>query len=324
MAELTQDHVEAPARSMPAALRRWPLFIAIGLVLYLGLYFWSEAVLRDHAERNRFYKVATAPLAQYDHVILGASHALPFDYADFNDRLEQASGTTVMNLANEGAGILPNQLILDYFLAGHEAGNVVFFLDSFAFYSPDWNENRLDSALLLRAPFDPTLVGLLWKYPWARDEILPYASGFAKINNKDRFAPDRTEAELIKFEKTYRPIAQIDNQRITYLYPETVPPETFEHYLAAFETLIETTQAHGAEFIAIKPPTPPRYRDNLPNEAAFDAAIAEIVASRGITYYDFSATLPDDANYYDTDHLNSTGVAAFIDADFANLLREHK
>jgi len=324
MAELTEDHVETRAGSFPVALRRWPLFIAIGLLLYLGLYLWSEALARDHAERNRFFKVATAPLAKYDHVILGASHALPFDYADMNSALEQASGSTVMNLANEGAGILPNQLMLDYFFADHEAGNVIFFLDSFAFYSPEWNEDRLDSALFLRAPFDPTLVGLLWKYPWARDEILPYVSGFTKINNKDRFAPDRTEAELTKFEKTYRPIAQIDNQRIAYLYPETVPPETFEHYLAAFETLIDTAEAHGAEFIAIKPPTPPRYRDNLPNEAAFDAAIAEIVERRGIGYEDYSAALPDDANYYDTDHLNSTGVAAFIEANFAGLLREEK
>lgn len=324
MAELTQDRIETDTNRLPAALRLWPLFVAIGVLLYLALYLWSETLVRDHAERNRFYKVATAPLVKYDHVILGASHALPFDYADFNARLEQASGTSVMNLANEGAGILPNQLILDYFLAGHDTGNVIFFLDSFAFYSPQWNEDRMDSAMLARAPFDPTLVATLWKYPWARDEILPYASGFTKINNKDRFAPDRTEAELTKFDKTYRPIPQIDTQRITYLYPEAVPPGAFEHYLAAFEALADTAEAHGAEFIAIKPPTPARYRDALPNETAFDAAIAEIVARRGIAYYDFSQALPDEANYYDTDHLNSTGVAAFIEADFADLLREQK
>lgn len=322
MTEFAQTPADTGRAAARPALASWPLFVVIGLVLYGVLYLWSEYLVYQNADHNRFFRVATAPLETYDYVILGASHALPLGYGDFNAQLQEASGTSVINLANEGAGILPNRLMLDYFLADHSARNVVFFLDSFAFYSPQWNEDRLDDSLLARAPFDPTLVASLWQFPWARDQILPYATGFTKINNQDRFAPDQTEAELTKFNSTYRPIPQIDSQRIAYLYPETIPEEIFARYLAEFEAMIDRVEAQGGNFIAIKPPTPPRYRDALPNEAQFDAAIAEIVERRGIEYRDFSQVLPGDENYYDTDHLNATGVAAFIDGHLAQLLRD--
>jgi hypothetical protein len=310
---------ERASASTGSLARNWALFVAIGLVIYAGLYAWSERLVYDRADHNRFFRVATAPLAEYDHVILGASHALPLDYADMNAQLESASGTTVLNLANEGAGILPNQLMLDYFFArGLRARNVVLFVDSFAFASATWNEERLDTAILQRAPFDPVLVSTLWRYPWARDEILPYASGFFKINNQDRFAPDQTDAELTKFERTYRPIPQIDRERIAYLYSDSAA--STKPYFGALETMIDTVQQHGGTVTLLKPPTPPRYREALPDESTFDAEITRIATATGATYHDLSTVLEDDAYYYDTDHLNRAGVEALIDTHLAELL----
>lgn len=310
----------APA-SARSGLRHWPLFLLIGLSLYAALYLWAEGVVRAEGERNRFFMVATTPPTSFDTVILGASHAMPLGYGDFNAKLEEASGGRVMNLAIEGAGVLPNRLVLDYFFTRHETRQVVFFVDSFAFYARQWNEDRLDDAILARAPFDPQLVATLWRYSWAQRLILPYASGFTRINNQQRFEPDRSEAELTKFEKTYRPIPQIDRQRIAYLYPPTLPEDEFRRYLGELGGLADLAATHGATLLLVKPPTPPRYRDALPDEAAFDAAIGAFATGRGLTYADFSTLLPDDANYYDTDHLNPTGVEGFIAGGFAELLR---
>lgn len=312
--------IEAPAGA-ESALRRWPLFLLIGLALYAALYLWAESVVRAEGERNRFFMVASTPPTQFDTVILGASHAMPLGYADFNERLEAESGGTVMNLSIEGAGVMPNRLVLDYFFSCHETRQVVFFVDSFAFYSRQWNEDRLDDAILARAPFDPAVLEALWRYPWAQRLILPYASGFTKINNQKRFESDRSEAELTKFEKTYRPIPQIDKQRIAYLYPPTLSDADFQRYLGELGALSDLAAEHGATLILVKPPTPPRYRDALPDEPAFDAAIESFAAERGLIFHDFSTLLPDDANYYDTDHLNPTGVEAFITGGFAEVLR---
>jgi len=137
-------------------------FVLIGLVLYAALYVASERLIAGYAQRNRFFMVKTASHANYDHVILGSSHAEVFDYRDMNARLEAITGSTILNLAIAGAGISVNRLLLEYFLAEHHTKSVVYVLDSFPFYSRAWNEDRLqDTGLFLRAPVDPALAGLL-------------------------------------------------------------------------------------------------------------------------------------------------------------------
>lgn len=313
----TPPQVSAGASRPPVG--RWSLFIGIGLLLYAGLYGWSEWLVRTHADANRFHFAAVVAPRQADFVILGASHAMPLDYDDTNAILEKETGATIVNLASEGAGILPNHLLLDYYLARGKAEAMVFVVDSFAFYSRQWNEDRFDSGMLQRAPLDGRLVSRLFAYPWARNLIPAYVSGFSKINNSRRFAPDISEGEL-KFDTTYRPIAQIDRQRLRFLYPEPPSEETFEHYLAAFEELVAFAKEKGMRVLAVKPPTPPRYRENIPDEAIFDARFTELVAKHDIVYADFSELLPDHEYYYDTDHLNRAGATAFIERGLTRFL----
>jgi hypothetical protein len=150
-------------------LRRGVPFVLIGLALYGGLYAVSEHLIARYAQRNRFFMVKTATHPRYGHVILGASHAAVFDYQDMNARLERMTGTTILNLAIAGAGPTVNRLLLEYFLGRHETATVVYAVDSFAFYSPQWNEDRLEDAQLFhRAPFDPVLARLLFQHPATR------------------------------------------------------------------------------------------------------------------------------------------------------------
>src|SRR5262249_2984466 len=139
-----------PARR--GALRGALGFVLVGVALYLILYAAAEMLVYGYGQKNRFFMVKTAPLASYDYVVLGASHAMPLDCEDRNAQLEAASGAKIINLSIEGGGILPNRLLLDYFLARHATKNVLYIVDSFAFYSAQWNEQRLaDAALLQRA-----------------------------------------------------------------------------------------------------------------------------------------------------------------------------
>jgi hypothetical protein len=94
--------------------RRWTLFAVLALSLYAGLYVAAESLVYRLGERNRFFAVhAAAP--DYDVVILGASHAMPLDFADMNRRLQDATGLSILNLSMEGAGIIPNRIVFDYF-----------------------------------------------------------------------------------------------------------------------------------------------------------------------------------------------------------------
>ncbi len=319
--EATEVRPDPPARFV----KRAAVFILVGLALYSILYAGAEYLVYQYANKNRFSMVKFAPMANYDYVIVGASHAMPFDFGDMNDRLQQASGGSVINLSIEGGGIVPNRLLLEYFFAKRRARIVVVFLDSFAFYTPKWNEERINDAKLFhRAPLDLDLVRVLARYPSARPILLNYVSGFLKINNENRFTPDLSEAELTRFGRTYRPVAQIDRQRVAYLYPPVIDPVVLSRYLREFEALVELARGHGAKVVVVKPPTPRRYRDRLPNEAAFDAAVGSLLAAKAVPYHDLSTALADDRYYYDTDHLNRNGVAALIDGQLGDILRQNR
>jgi hypothetical protein len=314
---------EAQARQKPkgvSILRQWGAFVLIGVVLYLCLYAWSEHLVEAYGQKNRFYIISSLPRQHFDVVVLGASHAMPLDFEDMNERLEAESGLKIMNLSTEGAGILPNRLLLDYFLKHHSASHIMFVVDSFAFFSRQWNEDRLDDASLRRAPFDLTLIQTLWSYPWARRLLPVYVSGFGKINNPDRFAPDVPEAER-EFTRAYLPISQIDRRRVQYLYPEDPDPEVLVRYGEEFRDLVRMARSHGMEFSTVELPTPRRYRDLLPYESDFDEVIRKLLEEEKIVHHDFSETLPEDMYYYDTDHLNRDGVLRLINDHLAPLLR---
>jgi hypothetical protein len=306
-------------------LRTAAAFAAIGLVLYLGLYAAAEWLVYQRADRNRFFMVRTAPPIEYGHVILGASHAAVFDFDDMNRRLEEMTGTRIMNLAVVGGGVAVNRLLVDYFLAAHRTASLVYIVDSFAFYSPEWNERRLEDARLFqRAPFDPSLARLLVrnKAPWP--VTLDYVTGFSKINNPDRFGSDRP-AEAARFDRRYRPVEQIDRQRIAYLYPAAMDDEAQRHlqrYLADFELLVANARRRGLRVVLIRPPLPPRTRALMPDETAFDAALTMLAGRTGAELHDLSAAIEDPAMYFDTDHLNRTGVMELFERHLVGILRK--
>jgi hypothetical protein len=305
-------------------LRGAALFVGVGVVLYLGLYAAAEWLVYRNAEANRFFKVRTAPQVEYGHVILGASHAAVFDFDDMNRRLEELTGTRILNLAVVGGGVAVNRLLLDYFLAAHRSGSVVYVVDSFAFYSPEWNERRLEDARLFqRAPFDPSLARLLVrnKAPWP--VTVDYVTGFSKINNPDRFGVDRP-AEAARFDRRYRAVEQIDRQRIAYLYPAAMDDQAqrnLQRYLADFESLVADVRSRGLRVVLIRPPLPPRTRALMPDESKFDAALTALAGRTGAELHDLSAAIEDPAMYFDSDHLNRTGVVELFERHLARILK---
>jgi hypothetical protein len=308
-----------------AFLRSAAAFVAIGVVLYLGLYAFAEWLVHRHGDRNRFFMVRTATLTEYDVLILGASHAAVFDFADMNRRLEEMTRSRILNLSVVGGGVVVNRLLLDYFFLRHRTAALVYVVDSFAFYSPEWNERRLeDAGLFQRAPFDPALARLLLGGDSSRMVAVDYITGFSKINNPDRFGRDRP-AEEARFDRRYRAVDQIDRQRIAYLYPPAIDSTAranLERYLTQFETVAAGARARGTRVILVRPPLPPRTRALIPGEVEFDAALRESAARTGAELHDLSDAVADPAMYFDTDHLNRAGVTQFFERHLAGILRK--
>lgn len=296
-------------------------FLFCGILLYAAVYAVAEGLNYSYTVRNRFMVIKTAPQPKYDYVVLGASHAVVFDFEDMNARLQELTNAKIVNLATVGAGIVPNRLMLDYFLAGHRTDNIVYVVDSFGFYSREWNEDRLqDSALYQRAPFDPTLGMMLVNDPNTRAIAPDYLLGFSKINNADRFQTDISDDEATRFSKTYRPVKQIDNQRLDYLYPKQPDSQLTATYMDKFESLLKAAKERGIRVIVIKPPVPARWYKMLPNEIQFDEALGVVLKRNNVEFHDFSLVANDEKFFYNTDHLNRAGVLNFFEKYLKDIL----
>ena len=299
-------------------------FIAIGLALYAGVYYAAERLMYSTAHSNPFFKIATAQDSSADWVILGASHAMPLDFADFNAHMERETRLKILNLAAPGAGPLYNRFVLEHFLREHRARNLLYVVDSFAFYSRTWNEERFaDAKLLRRTPFEPAIARRLCDY--ARHEgvgaraVLDYVSGFSKINNRERLQRDVWEGEA-QFERAYRPSVSAVKKRIDYLYPDKTSPAALSRYLEEFSSLIALARKEGVSVIVVKMPLLPQFHSQLPGEAGFDDALSRFLAARGVSFHDFSVKTADPSLYFDTDHLSRAGLTEFFARDLKPVL----
>lgn len=317
-----------PDRTEPTAgLRpgRALVFIVLGLVLYALLFAGSELLVRRMAAHNPLHRILTAQPDGQDWVILGASHAMPLDFQGFGAQITQATGQRVLNLATPGTGPLYHHLLTERFFATHRADGVLVVVDSFAFYSEQWNEDRFaDTDLLARTPLDARLLRLFVRY-LARGvdprALLDYATGFSKINNHERFQPDRWEAED-NFDRTIRPSVHADRERIAYLYPQPPDAGARARYLDELAALIAVARGAGAVVVVIKPPVPARFAALFPDEAAFDAALAALLLREEVAFHDFTDALPDPGFYFDADHLNRRGAERFLEAHLAPILAQ--
>jgi len=313
---------------MKSYFKKITLFVLIGLALYAAAYFASEQFVFKYGRANPFFKIRMAKQSIYDYVILGASHPMPFDYKDMNSRLEEIMGAKVINLATAGNGILPNRFIFEYFLSQHEARNLLYFIDSFAFYSKAWNEERFkDVQLFQRAPLDLTLAKMLFSYTFQEgisySISVDYISGFSKINNRNRFKPDIQEDES-RFDRKYTFIRSRDLQRIKYLYPEgKVNEASFKKYLSKFIDFIDFLKGQGVNLIVLKTPIPTHIYKMIPQEKEFDEKIIEILQKKEVPFYDFSLVDNQKEYFYDTDHLNRTGVLNFFNSHLKPALLKH-
>jgi len=242
---------------------------------------------------------------------------MPLDFDDFNALMERETGLSILNLASTGSGPLYNRFVLENFLRRHRARHLLYVVDSFTFRSAEWNEDRFsDAKLLRRTPFKWTIARGLFHY--SRREgvtvlaVLDYVTGFSKINNRERFQRDQWEGEA-QFERVFRPSSLLVKKRIEYLYPPLASADQPFRYLAKFADLVALAQQNGMDVTLIEMPLPAEFRAAVPPDREFSDAIALLVSDRGLAFRDLAGALPDSRYYFDTDHLNRTGVTEFFE-----------
>ena len=298
-------------------------FLAIGLILYTGLFVWSDRNLRNHAYGNPFYRISVAP-EHSNWIILGASHALPLSFSGVPELVSARTGQHIETLAMPGGGPLTWRVLAQRYFADRTADAVLVVLDDFGFADARWNGARLgDTDILPKIPTDLQTIAVLART--AGKEIpfgtfAAYATGFARINDHTRFDIDRWDGET-KFDIAPRPSDAADRARVAFLYPGPADQEAISQGLANLEAVIRLAQSRNAFVAVLRPPLPDRFRTQLPEMPGFEGRLLVLLEAHDVPFLDFSALIPEPHFYFDTDHLNRKGVERFLDEALFELLR---
>ena len=317
---------------MPGSKDTWhPIrmvaFVALGVLIYTGLFVWSEGVRAAHADRNPFHKITQAP-AHHDWIILGASHAVPLGFDGVPARLRAVTGQTNLTLAVPGGGPAVSRLIAERYFADHTARGVLVVVNEFALLDARWNMGRVgDGDILPKIPADPLTLGVLVRAMprgLPLGTVLAYGTGFARINDQTRFEADRWDAAA-RFDSAQRPSAAADAARIAYLYPDLAAGSMSEpaiaRGLADLAALIALAKAQGARVVLVFPPLPDRFRARLPEIPGLRQRLTALAAELGVDLVDHENLIPEAAHYFDTDHLNRAGVDLWLDQGLGAILR---
>lgn len=313
---------------MPDSDEKWhparlAIFVLLALLIYLGLFLWSDRVLETHSNRNPFFRISQAD-QHADWIVLGSSHALPLGFEGVPAKVQDVTGVDTLTLAVAGGGPAISRLVAERYFTDHDADGVLVVLDSFAFLDPRWNEQRLgDADFLPKIPADLQNIKVFTQAisrGLPIETVLAYATGFARINDHSRFAPDRWDAES-RFDGTPRPSDAADAARISYLYPAPPSLRTVEQSIADIEAVIDLARSHGAQIALLYPPLPARFRARMPDMSTIETKLAAAAGRLGVRVFDHRTLIPDPRFYFDTDHLNRPGIELWLTKGMGDIFR---
>jgi len=314
------DIADRPVQSFPRRLIVG--FLALWGMLYIAAVCVAEVTVARVGQGTAFQKLLSLKGQEVDWVVLGASHALPLVYGDVPERHRADTAQSMAVLAEVGAGPLYNSFVFQQALEDIRPKRLLYVVDSFAFASPSWNEARISDRKLLRktplrASTAMSMARITVRHKASPTGLADYLTGFSKLNPPDRF-PQAGWRGAADFDRTARISRHAVQSRIGYLYPEPPHADDTARYLDILDALFDMAQAADIEIVVVKLPMPDAFRTALPDEAAFDQALRARLAPRGIVFHDLSADVSDPGYFFDTDHLNRSGV----DALYSNFLHE--
>lgn len=303
----------AVSSPMTSQMRTMGTFVGIFLALYAVVFAIVELSFVRGGTDTAFQRLQSARGEAVDWVVLGASHALPLRFGDVPARLAGDTGQRMMVLAEVGAGPLYNRFLLEQAIRDLRIGRLLYVVDAFTFSAATWNEGRIgERKLLAQTPLRLStariLAGMVATEGVDPRALLDYLTGFSNLNPVERFPQEGWRGEA-DFDRTFRPSRHAVSARLAYLYPDGAPAAAMvERYLDTLDGILALAEAHDIGVTVVKLPLPEAMRAGLPGEAAFDRALGERLADRGIAFHDLSAAMDDPGLYFDTDHLNRRGV----------------
>ncbi|TSC82303.1 MAG: hypothetical protein G01um101420_467 [Parcubacteria group bacterium Gr01-1014_20] len=294
------------------------VFFVINLAFVLLLYITNNNFnIYNHAiTESNFLTIPQN--ANYDFIILGTSHARQLSVGERQRLIEEGVGMNFMNIAGSGLGILPEKIYLSYFFQRQNSvKDVVYVIDPFVFYSPQWNEEiTFDNE-----PFRITLLSALVENRFSTNTIMGYVGNFLRWPPFAGFDPiwDNTSTSTLEKEVGLSNLKEAIDREHSALYPDGFETSNFNKYTAHLKSIIDMSKSHGARVIFIIPPT---LWDFDPGKQTTKNLLINYQKSDGVGFYDLSGSLKNPKFYSDSSHFNTKGAVYFSTYFLKQILTE--
>ena len=249
-----------------------------------------------------------------DTVVLGTSHAYYLSRSHYNHALTEAALGETVNLAlPAGGGVRPASYYLaEFYARGNEAKRLVYLIEPFVFFSSGPNDAH---KFVYFEPFNVRFAARLAADGYPARRLFTYLrSKFTWHWWAQTAAPLGREARRLGADDVD---AMRIAQRIESLYTEGLSPAAFARYRPYLGRILALANAHGTTVYLASPPT---LLGHEPGQAQLVHALEQLAGEYAFTYRDFTDAMPAPRWYYNLDHLNSVGMAHFLERFLAPYL----
>lgn len=297
---------------MQKFLTRFFLFLLVSFLVYCVLLFFWGHLLPQRYKPNLNYRIGSygnmytrmqevKNVHQPDILILGSSHA----YRGFDVRIFEQAGYKTFNMGSSSQTPVQTLLLLKRYLNDINPGFVIFEVSPDVLAS-DGVESAVDVIANDKNDFRSLLMAFKINNVKVYNTLL-YAFMNDLFNVNKNF-----EEPLVKPKRkdTYIPGGYVE-KKMKYYTSKTKPKKTFEFkdmQLEAFKKNIADLKREKIEYILVYTPVANDLYTSFTNVETFDS----IMHTHG-DYYNFNEImqLTDTLHFYDSQHLNQTGVREF-------------
>jgi hypothetical protein len=284
-------------------------FIPFALAIYIILVcLWGDFASKE-ARKNLIYQKSTTSffhsrmeevkkVKNIDILVLGSSHA----YRGFDPRIFKAAGFTMFNMGTPAQTATQTQVLVERYLDRLNPKIILYEV-----YPKTFSIDGVESALNLIAndknDFETFKMCLKMKH------ILPintfiYAS-FRDVIGRDRMFKDRNYEGNAYVKGGFVERTKIEYNTATH---EKTKWDLNESQFESFGKILAEIRRRGIKVYLINAPIPSNYYKSVSNNEEFDRRMR---ASGEYFNFNGRVDLNDSIDFYDTSHLNQTGVVKF-------------
>ena len=230
-------------------------------------------------------------------LFIGSSHA----YRGFDTRIFAKNKISSFNLGSSSQSPIQSLYLLEEYLDDIECEKVVLEVSPIAF-SSDGIESTLDIISNDKTNWKILKMGIEARHLKVFNTLI-FSNVRQLLNLDNAFIEEKTIGK-----DTYISGGFVERQKQDFKQSANTFYEIKQKQVIAFEKIVELTKAKGIQLILVQAPVTSAEYATYKSKDAFDSMMAN--ASE---YYNFNTllTLEDSLHFYDSHHLNQTGVERF-------------